>query len=50
MTVRANHATTGGASTKSTATSVHASPATQVSTGWSVQVQGGVPLSFGRGR
>lgn len=33
MTVRANPATTGGASTKSMATNVHVSRATQVSTG-----------------
>lgn len=50
MTVRANPATMGGASTKSMATSVHVSLATQVSTGWSLQVQGDGPLSFGRGR
>lgn len=41
MTVRANPATMGGASTKSMATNVHVSRATQVSAGWSLQVQGG---------
>lgn len=43
MTVRANPVTTGGASTKSMATSVHASLATQVSSGQGLEGRGWSP-------
>lgn len=40
---KASPATMGGVSTKSMAMSVHAGQVTQVSFGWSLQVQGGFP-------
>lgn len=48
-TAKASPATMGGVSTKSMAMSVHASQVTQVSFGWSLQVQGVFPRALGGG-